>query len=240
MYEDSKLTYLVIIGLVIVLSVIAYFLQGSISKEKIINTFTTTTPMNTTSTTTKRTFFKKETKTDNVEITATTSTMNNIPRNVTGATIKTNMGDIEVEFATSTPNTVVNFISLVATKFYDGVKFHRVIKGFMIQGGDPLSKDIFKKAYWGTGGPGYKFKDELTGNEIYTQGTLAMANSGPDTNGSQFFIVTAYPKVDLPPSYTIFGHVTKGMDIALTIENVKTDSSDRPIDDVVIESITLK
>jgi cyclophilin family peptidyl-prolyl cis-trans isomerase len=108
----------------------------------------------------------------------------------------------------------------------------------MIQTGDPQSKDLSKKMLWGTGGPGYKFEDELSGKETYPQGTVAMANSGPDTNGSQFFIVTANP-APLPPSYTVFGKVTKGLDVALKIENVKTETADRPIDEVVIEKATV-
>ncbi|MCX6756175.1 MAG: peptidylprolyl isomerase [Candidatus Nomurabacteria bacterium] len=156
------------------------------------------------------------------------------------ATMHTSKGDIEIEFGTATPKTVENFIKLAKEGFYDGVKFHRVIKGFMIQAGDPQSKDDSKMAYWGTGGPGYKFDDELTGKEQYPQGTLAMANSGPNTNGSQFFIVTATPGAPLPPSYTVFGKVTKGIENALAIENVKTGQADRPIEAVTINSITLK
>ena len=161
---------------------------------------------------------------------------------VHGAVIATSLGDIEVTFSEGTaPKTVANFISLASTKFYDGVKFHRVISNFMIQTGDPLSKDDAKESYWGTGGPGYQFADELSGKEVYTYGTLAMANSGPNTNGSQFFIVSANPKVDLPPAYTVFGKVVNGMDIVEKIQNVPTNkSNDRPIDPVIIKSVTLK
>jgi cyclophilin family peptidyl-prolyl cis-trans isomerase len=156
------------------------------------------------------------------------------------ATIKTSLGDIKVKFyGAATPLTVTNFLQLAESKFYDNVKFHRVIKGFMVQGGDPFSKDDAMKAIWGTGDPGYKFKDELIGKEKYPQGTLAMANSGPNTNGSQFFIVTASPEAPLPPSYTVFGEVVGGIDVALKIENVETTSSDRPIEDVAIKSVEL-
>jgi peptidylprolyl isomerase len=156
------------------------------------------------------------------------------------ATIKTSLGDIKVKFSgTATPLTVTNFLQLAQSKFYDNVKFHRVIKGFMIQSGDPLSKNDAMKARWGTGDPGYRFKDELTGKEKYPQGTLAMANSGSNTNGSQFFIVTASPEAPLPPNYTVFGEVVSGIDVALEIENVKTTSPDRPIEDVVIKSVEL-
>ncbi|OGI15422.1 MAG: hypothetical protein A2Z52_01685 [Candidatus Moranbacteria bacterium RBG_19FT_COMBO_42_6] len=156
-----------------------------------------------------------------------------------GAVLNTNLGKINVKFYNeNTPVTVNNFLKLASEKFYDGTKFHRVIKGFMIQGGDPNSKDDD----WtndGTGGPGYKFNDELKGTEKYTQGTMAMANSGPNTNGSQFFIVTASPGYPLPPSYTVFGQVESGMDVALQIENVKTNANDHPMEDVVIQSIEL-
>ena len=164
----------------------------------------------------------------------------NIPQNVTGAIIKTNLGDIEIAFATSAPKTVQNFVSLTSSKFYDGVKFHRVIRDFMIQTGDPLSKDDTKKDSWGTGGPGYRFEDELSGKESYTQGTVAMANAGPNTNGSQFFIVTASPMVPLPPSYTVFGHVTKGIETALKIQDMQTGARDVPVQDIVIKSVELK
>lgn len=158
--------------------------------------------------------------------------------------LKTNFGTIEVSlFRDKAPNTVDNFLKLTKSGFYNGTRFHRVIKGFMIQGGDPLSKDTAMQNRWGTGGPGYMFNDELTGLEKYPQGTLAMANSGPDTNGSQFFIVTASPQAQLPPSYTVFGKVVSGMDVVLKIEKVDTEgkgSIDRPIKEVVIESIRIK
>lgn len=158
--------------------------------------------------------------------------------------LKTNFGTIEISlFRDKAPNTVENFLKLTKSGFYDGTRFHRVIKGFMIQGGDPLSKDTAIQNRWGTGGPGYKFDDELTGQEKYPQGTLAMANSGPDTNGSQFFIVTADPQAPLPPSYTVFGKVLSGMDVVLKIEKVDTEgkgSIDRPIKEVLIEKVEVK
>ncbi|PIP28477.1 MAG: peptidylprolyl isomerase [Candidatus Moranbacteria bacterium CG23_combo_of_CG06-09_8_20_14_all_35_22] len=154
--------------------------------------------------------------------------------------MKTNLGEIKLElFSASAPKTAKNFLDLAQKGFYDGTKFHRVIKGFMIQAGDPLSKDDSQKSMWGTGGPGYKFDDELIGKEKYLQGTLAMANAGPDTNGSQFFIVTAIPSAQLPPSYTVFGKVVSGIDTALKIENVKTTSNDQPVDNVVIYNMEL-
>ncbi len=173
--------------------------------------------------------------------TNTSTNTNTMPETkiYTSATIKTNKGDIQVELLSSAPNTVANFGKLASESFYNGVKFHRVIKGFMIQAGDPLSKDETKRMYWGTGGPGYKFNDELKGTETYKRGTLAMANAGPNTNGSQFFIVTAEDS-GLPPSYTVFGRVTAGIDVALAIENVATGPNDQPVQDVVINSIVAK
>ncbi len=158
----------------------------------------------------------------------------------TGAVISTTLGDIEIQFLeTKAPKTVANFVSLAATNFYSGIKFHRVIDGFMIQVGDPLTKNDSQMAQWGTGGPGYKFADELSGSETYEQGVVAMANSGPNTNGSQFFIMTGVG-VNLPPSYTVFGKVTKGIDVAVAISKVKTTPSDRPVDSITIKSVTLK
>lgn len=158
--------------------------------------------------------------------------------NLHTVTLDTSMGKITIELAKDKPATTANFLKLVTSKFYDGIKFHRVIDGFMIQGGDPLSKDDNNKQYWGTGGPGYKFNDELTGKEEYKVGTVAMANSGPNTNGSQFFIMVA--DVPLPPSYTVFGRVTSGLENVLKIGTTPTDPSDKPLTAVVINSAVAK
>ena len=156
------------------------------------------------------------------------------------AILHTNKGNITIEFYDKqAPNTVANFIKLAEDGFYNGVKFHRVIKGFMIQGGDPLTKDNSKMELWGTGDPGYKFADELGANNHNDVGTIAMANSGPNTNGSQFFINTAANNF-LDTKHTVFGKVVSGMDVVTKIENVKTGEADRPVEAVVIESITLK
>ena len=168
----------------------------------------------------------------------TTNMDNNKIENYKEAILHTNMGDITFTFASDKPNTTSNFIKLASSGFYNGVRFHRVIQGFMIQTGDPLSKDASQQNAWGTGGPGYKFADELTGKETYNKGTVAMANSGPNTNGSQFFIMTS--DAGLPPSYTVFGKVTVGQEFAQKIQEVKTDAKDRPIDDVIINSVELK
>jgi peptidylprolyl isomerase len=156
------------------------------------------------------------------------------------ATLHTNIGDITIEFmGTDAPNTVANFAKLAGEGFYSGTKFHRVIKSFMIQGGDPLTKDDSMQARWGTGDPGYKFADEIHANNKNNIGTIAMANSGPNTNGSQFFINVANNNF-LDGKHTVFGKVTAGMDIVEKIENTQTAAGDRPVTPMVIESITLK
>ena len=154
------------------------------------------------------------------------------------ATLTTTYGDIRVEFFTAdAPQTVANFLTLAQKGFYDGVTFHRVIKDFMIQGGDPKSKDQ-DSANAGTGGPGYVFPDEINDHQL-VRGTLAMANSGPDTNGSQFFIVTKDATPWLDGKYTAFGRVAEGMDVVDQMEAVATDANDRPLENIVVEKITL-
>lgn len=156
------------------------------------------------------------------------------------ATLHTNMGDIILEFyPAEAPKTVENFIKLASSGFYDKTKFHRVIKGFMDQGGDPLTKDDSMMANWGTGGPGYAIPDEITPKNSNTAGTIAMANSGPNSAGSQFFI-NAVNNPSLNGGYTVFGRVTAGMDVVTAINQVPTVPGDRPVKPVVLESITLK
>ena len=142
------------------------------------------------------------------------------------AMIKTSVGDITVELSQDTPITTNNFVFLAQEKFYDGIIFHRVIPGFMIQGGDPTGT--------GSGGPGYKFADEKFSGQ-YKRGTIAMANSGKDTNGSQFFIMHA--DYALPPNYVIFGQTINGLDVVDKIATAKTGSNDRPVSPVNIKSI---
>lgn len=155
-------------------------------------------------------------------------------------TIKTNKGDIVIDFLSeATPNTVNNFKKLASEGFYDGVKFHRIIRNFMIQGGDPLTKEESKKHMWGTGGPGYKFDDEIGPGNSNAAGTISMANAGRNTNGSQFFINLANNDF-LNPKHTAFGKVVKGMDVVTAIGDVQTNASDQPIEPVVIESITFE
>ncbi len=155
------------------------------------------------------------------------------------AIMKTNLGDIKLElFKEDAPNTVENFVSLAKADFYNGVKFHRVIKSFMIQGGDPLSKDDSMINRWGTGGPGYTFADEIHSNNKNDKGTISMANAGPNTNGSQFFINTNNNNF-LDTKHTVFGNVVEGMDVVSKIENVETSTADRPVESVVINSIEI-
>jgi cyclophilin family peptidyl-prolyl cis-trans isomerase len=145
--------------------------------------------------------------------------------------MNTSLGAISIElFDEDAPETVANFRKLAGDGFYDGVIFHRIIPDFMIQGGDPDGT--------GMGGPGYTFKDEFNDHKV-VRGALAMANAGPNTNGSQFFIVTTQAAPWLDGKHTVFGEVTEGMDTVDAIEGVKTGAGDRPVDPPVIESIEL-
>ncbi|OIO30729.1 hypothetical protein AUJ77_02795 [Candidatus Nomurabacteria bacterium CG1_02_43_90] len=167
----------------------------------------------------------------------------NATKSMTTVIMTTNKGAITLElFGDKTPKTVENFVKLASEGFYNGTRFHRVIKGFMIQGGDPLSKDTAKQSMWGTGGPGYSFADELGGTNSANSnviGTIAMANSGPNTNGSQFFINTANNNF-LDTKHVVFGRVTVGMDVVTVIESTKTAQNDRPVEDMIIEKIEVK
>ena len=145
------------------------------------------------------------------------------------ATIHTNHGAIVIElFEADAPKTVENFLKLSRDGFYNGVIFHRIIPDFMIQGGDPTGT--------GSGGPGYQFEDEFNDNKV-VRGALAMANAGPNTNGSQFFIVTTEAASWLDGKHTVFGRVTDGMDVVDAISGVETGANDRPRQDVVIERV---
>lgn len=155
-------------------------------------------------------------------------------------TLKTNQGDITLElYGKQVPNTVANFIELSQSGFYNNVKFHRVIKGFMIQGGDPNTKDDNAKNTWGMGGPNYRFPDEFVKGLSNVAGTISMANAGPNTNGSQFFINTN-DNTFLDGKHTVFGKVVKGLEVVQKIENSKTDAADRPVEPVVILSVTVE
>ena len=161
---------------------------------------------------------------------------------MTSATIATEIGDIEVDLLNdSAPKATANFVDLARKGFYDEVVFHRVIPGFVIQGGDGEfgKKSSMNAGRVGTGGPGYRFQDEPVKGD-YVRGALAMANAGPNTNGSQFFICTADLTGRLPKNYTLFGQVTKGMDVVDRIAGASRDSRDLPDEPVAMTAVTIK
>jgi cyclophilin family peptidyl-prolyl cis-trans isomerase len=148
------------------------------------------------------------------------------------ATMETSMGTIVIALdPIKAPKTVNNFVFLAGYKYFDGIIFHRIINGFVCQGGDPTGT--------GTGGPGYRFDDELPKPGQYQIGSLAMANAGPNTNGSQFFLISGPSGVSLPPNYALFGQVVKGLEVVDEMQRVETDGRDRPRTDVVINSVTI-
>ena len=150
---------------------------------------------------------------------------------MTQAVMSTSEGDITLElFADDAPKTVQNFVDLANKGFYDGLTFHRIIKDFMIQGGCPERT--------GRGGPGYTFEDEFNAHKV-VRGALAMANAGPNTNGSQFFIVTTDAAPWLDGKHTVFGEVVQGMDVVDKLEGLETDGMDRPVDGALIEKLTI-
>lgn len=156
------------------------------------------------------------------------------------ATIQTNKGTIVLElYSEQTPNTAGNFEKLAKAGFYDGTKFHRVIDGFMIQGGDPQTKDDSLKMMWGTGGPGYQFADEIVPGLSNVTGTISMANAGPNTNGSQFFINVA-DNVFLDGKHAVFGKVVEGMDVVMAISKSAKNERDVPVEAVVLEKVTVE
>jgi peptidylprolyl isomerase len=148
------------------------------------------------------------------------------------ATMSTSMGDMVIALdPIKAPKTVNNFVFLALNHYYDGIIFHRIINRFMCQGGDPTGT--------GTGGPGYKFADELPKPGQYEIGSMAMANAGPNTNGSQFFLISGASGVRLPPAYSLFGKIVKGLDVLDAMQSVDTDHRDRPRTDVVINSVAI-
>jgi peptidylprolyl isomerase len=148
------------------------------------------------------------------------------------AKMETSMGELVIALdAVQAPKTVNNFVFLAREGYYDGVIFHRIIQGFMCQGGDPTGT--------GRGGPGYKFADELPKPRQYEIGSVAMANAGPNTNGSQFFIVSGPSGVGLPPQYSLFGKVVKGLEVLDQMEKVKTGPGDKPVQDLTINSVEI-
>lgn len=231
MDHDTKVTLLVIVALIVILGGFAAFLgsspdEGSTTVRN--DSYATITPNS----------IKNTQATTSTSMSTSTAT---VPEKVSSATITTNKGVIELSFNANTPVTVKNFATLAASGFYNGTRFHRIIKDFMIQGGDPLSKDVSMKDRWGTGGPGYTFADEVFPTDVLAPGVIAMANAGPGTNGSQFFIVTAQAGTPwLVGKHTVFGKVTKGMDVVRQIEGVQVDGTDKPLQDVIVESITIR
>lgn len=158
---------------------------------------------------------------------------------MTTATFETNQGEFKLELYTETmPITAGNFVKLAEEGFYDNTKFHRIIKDFMIQGGDPLSKDDSKRMMWGTGDPGYKIEDEFTDNNKNDRGTISMANAGPNTGGSQFFINVVNNNF-LDSKHPVFGKVVEGMDVVDKIVNLPTKPGDQPVEDVVVEKVKI-
>ncbi|HUF97026.1 MAG TPA: peptidylprolyl isomerase [Ilumatobacter sp.] len=148
------------------------------------------------------------------------------------AKMATSLGEIVIALdPINAPLTTNNFVFLALNHYYDGIIFHRIINGFMCQGGDPTGT--------GRGGPGYKFNDELPKPGQYEIGSVAMANAGPNTNGSQFFLISGPSGVGLPPSYSLFGKIVKGLDVLDAMQRVPTGGGDKPKDDVVIESVTI-
>jgi peptidylprolyl isomerase len=148
------------------------------------------------------------------------------------ATMETSMGTLTIELdPRAAPKTVNSFVFLARYHYYDDIIFHRIIKGFVCQGGDPTGT--------GRGGPGYKFEDELPKPGQYELGSVAMANAGPNTNGSQFFLISGRSGMQLPPAYALFGKIVKGLDVLDAMEKVATGPGDRPITDLVIRSVTV-
>jgi len=212
--------------------------------EQDIAVITTTNQANiNTSNTIKQDDMTKKAKTNSSStakvVEKTSSSTADILQQYNQAVLKTNMGDITIEFYNNdSPNTVRNFLTLAQKNFYDNTTFHRVIPDFMIQGGDPLSKDSNRLKH-GTGGPDYTFADEINKHKL-VKGSVAMANAGPDTNGSQFFIVTRQETAWLDGLHTNFGYVVSGMDVVEKIEKVGVDSRDNPIQPVVINGVVLQ
>jgi len=148
------------------------------------------------------------------------------------ATMDTSLGEIVIALdPVKAPKTVNSFVFLALNHYYDGVIFHRIINGFVCQGGDPTGT--------GTGGPGYQFADELPKPGQYQVGSVAMANAGPNTNGSQFFLISGPDGARLPPQYSLFGQIVKGLDVLDQMQRVKTGRGDRPVEDVVINSVSI-
>ncbi len=180
-------------------------------------------------------------KSEDTKETVIANTEERLYSDASTATFITNQGEFTLTLEVAkAPKTVANFVKLASEGFYDGQKFHRVIEGFMIQGGDPQSKEESLRARWGTGGPGYMFADEFGEGLSNVTGTISMANSGPNTSGSQFF-VNVNDNLHLDGRHSVFGKVTSGLDVVMKISQVKTNSlNDQPLEDVILEKVVLK
>lgn len=220
-----------VIGLIALLAYVVVLNKTDISQDAVVNTYNTSKNKIEQLINNETTPSSLEENVDNTEI--QNQTMK--------ATFTTNKGNFEIElFDTLAPKTVENFVKLAESNFYDGVKFHRVIENFMIQTGDPLSKDDDMSDRWGTGGPGYQFGDEIHAENLNVRGTISMANAGPNTNGSQFFINTNPDDNNfLDTKHTVFGKVVSGMDVVDMINGIETFPNDRPIEPIIISSITI-
>lgn len=230
MEDKNKLWFIIVLFVLPILilgGVILYLATGDLKTEnKNLGTNNQATTTIETSTTTA---------------TTSTQTSKNIsnPKVKNMVILKTSEGDIKLELLVDkAPNTVANFLKLAESGFYNGTLFHRVIKDFMIQGGDPLSKGTDKSVY-GTGGPGYTFADEINDVKL-VKGILAMANAGPNTNGSQFFIVTAAATPWLDGHHTAFGRVVEGMAVVDKIGTTQTGANDLPVKEVKVESVIVE
>lgn len=168
-----------------------------------------------------------------------TNTKVNASGNISGAILKTNYGDIEIMFNKNSPVTVTNFIKLAESNFYDGTRFHRVVSNLLIEGGDPLTKNVELKTKWGNGGPGYVIKDEIHPDDLMVKGTVAMVNNGPNTNGSQFYILINDADW-LKGQNTVFAWVVNGFDVVEKISMIPIGITGIPLEDVVIEKLLLK
>lgn len=180
---------------------------------------------------------EKATTTPQNTMNTTAATTSSPEKETQTIVMKTTMGDITIELYTKAmPITAGNFLKLVGSGYYDGIKFHRVIDGFMIQGGDPLTKDEAQQSRWGQGGPGYTIPDEFGPRYSNARGTISMANAGPNTGGSQFFINTV-DNVFLDGKHPVFGHVVSGMEVVDAISKVKTGGQDRPLTPISIINV---
>ncbi len=226
---------------IIPLVAVAILATGCGNKTKVNLINETDTPVNTSQTNQLEvtpTINNQSTNTTSMDNSRTLSGQTDLAQEYSQAILNTNLGNIKVKFySEESPKTVNNFLNLAQQGFYNGTKFHRIIKDFMIQGGDPNSKSD-NWATHGTGGPDYRFEDEFNSHQL-VRGSLAMANAGANTNGSQFFIVTATSTPWLDGKHTNFGEIVEGMEIVSQIEAAEVNENDHPLKDITINSVEL-